>query len=345
VIRTRDLVFGALAVALVALYVAAGSRIAPALDPASSPTPTPTKPVERVEAPRLDGTLAFAIRGDVYVLSGGGYVPLTSEGRSYQPSISPDGRSVIFARTEEIDGKRIVDGQVVPAHLRFSNIVRKDARGGAETIVANGLIRAASGFHQVTWFDAPALSPDGKRIAVVADAGDGHSELSLLDAQSGSRAALLSQGSDLADPAWSPDGATIAVTSYTLGAPRLLLVSADGKSSRQVKVGAEGDAYRPAYSPDGSWLLYTLRHDGMNDLHAVPTTGGRDVALTTGGKSWNGVFSPDGKQVAFLRERDGVIDLYAMDLADALSGGSPRPAVKLTRGEGVDGASRPAWGR
>jgi Tol biopolymer transport system component len=251
---------------------------------------------------------------------------------------------VIFARTEEIDGKRIVDGQVVPAHLRFSNVVRKDSRGGPETIVANGLVRAANGFHQVTWFDAPALSPDGKRIAVVEDAGDGRADLALLDAQSGKRTALLSEGSNLADPVWSPDGATIAVTSYTIGLPRLLLVSADGRTSSEVKT-AEGDAYRPSYSPDGSWILYTLRHDGKNDLRAIRTNGARDIALTTGGNSWNGVFSPDGTQVAFLREHDGAIDLYAMDLADALAGGSPRAAVKLTRGEGVDGASRPAWGR
>lgn len=344
-IRMRELAFVAVAVTLVALYLSAGSRIAPAFVPVSSPTPTPTKPAERVVAPELAGTIAFAIRGDVYVLSGGGYVPLTSEGRSYQPSISADGRSVIFARTEEIDGKRIVDGQVVPAHLRFSNVVRKDAGGGPETIVANGLVRAANGFHQVTWFDAPALSPDGKRIAVVEDAGDGRADLALLDAQSGKRTALLSQGSNLADPVWSPDGATIAVTSYTVGLPRLLLVSADGRISSEVKTAAEGDAYRPSYSPDGSWILYTLRHDGKNDLRAIRTNGARDVALTTGGNSWNGVFSPDGTQVAFLREHDGAIDLYAMDLADALAGGSPRAAVKLTRGEGVDGASRPAWGR
>jgi Tol biopolymer transport system component len=76
----------------------------------------------------------------------------------------------------------------------------------------------------------------------------------------------------------------------------------------------------------------------------VQVSSGRDVTLTSDGKSWNGVFSPDGRQLAFLRERDGVIDLYFMDLGDALSGGSPKPAVKLTRGEGIDGASRPAWG-
>jgi Tol biopolymer transport system component len=73
-------------------------------------------------------------------------------------------------------------------------------------------------------------------------------------------------------------------------------------------------------------------------------TSSKDIALTNDGKSWNGVFSPDGKQMAFLREKDGVIDLYSMDLGDALTGGSPKSAIKLTRGEGIDGASRPAWG-
>jgi Tol biopolymer transport system component len=70
----------------------------------------------------------------------------------------------------------------------------------------------------------------------------------------------------------------------------------------------------------------------------------KDIALTSDGQSWNGVFSPDGKQMAFLREKDGVIDLYSMDLGEALTGGSSKSAVKLTRGEGIDGASRPAWG-
>src|SRR5437588_129416 len=73
----------------------------------------------------LGGTIAFALRGDVYVLSGKGYVPLTSDGRSHQPNISSDGRTVFFTRVEEIEGKRTVDGQVVPAHLRFSNVVSR----------------------------------------------------------------------------------------------------------------------------------------------------------------------------------------------------------------------------
>jgi Tol biopolymer transport system component len=94
------------------------------------------------------------------------------------------------------------------------------------------------------------------------------------------------------------------------------------------------------------WIVYTLRHPGGgNDVHAVEVKTGRDVAITSDGKSWNGVFSPDGASVAFLRESAGAIDLYAMELGSALTGGKPNAPVKLTRGEGIDGESRPAWGK
>ena len=351
IFRSRELLFGAIAVLLVVLYVSVGSRVAPILLPPSSPTPTPSKPVSLVPLPsgpnvNVSGTIAFALRGDIYVLSGKGYVPLTSDGRSHQPSVSADGRTVVYTRIEEIDGKREVDGQVVPAQLRYSNIVARAANGGNETVIVTGLVKSSDGFHLVTWFDNPALSPDGKRIAAVADNGDGYSDLAIFDAQTGKRTVLLSQGANLADPAWSPDGKTIVVTSYTLGVPRLLLVPADGRASTPVAVPSAGEPYRPTYSPDGSWLTYTLRHEGRNDLQALQLNGGhKEVVLSTDGKSWNGVFSPDGKQLAFLREKDGVIDLYAMDLGDALTGGSPKSAIKLTRGEGIDGASKPAWGQ
>src|SRR2546423_3033978 len=347
--RSRELIFAGIAAVLIVLYLGIAVRVGPAFFPPSSPTPTPTKPVTLVTLPpgadaSVSGTIAFALRGDVYVLSGKGYAPLTSDGRSHEPGITTDGRTVFFARVEEIDGKRTVDGQVVPAHLRFSNVVSASASGGTQTVLIDGLVKADSGFHLVTWFDSPALSPDGKRIAVVADDGQVSSDLMLFDALTGKQGVPLSQKSNLADPAWSPDGKMIAVTSYTLGTPRLLLVPADGRVSIPVTT-PEGEPYRPSYSPDGAWLVYTLRHDNRNDLHAVQMgTTNKDIALTSDGQSWNGVFSPDGKQIAFLRETDGVIDLYSMDLADALTGGAPKNAVKLTRGEGIDGASRPAWG-
>lgn len=341
----RGLVFGLIAIGLVVTYGLVGTRIAPFLVPGGTPTPTPTKPVQPVEAPRVGGTIAFTLRGDVYLLSEGQYRALTRDGRSAQPSLSLDGRTILFARTESIDGKRNVDGQITPAVLRYSDIIKRDTGGTSDTIVVSGLrSKSAAGFHIVAWFAGPALAPDGKRLAVTSAGEDGASDLEVFDMQTGRRVALLSQGAEIADPAWSPDGKTIAVTSYTLGEPRILLVPADGKAAVPLKLSPKGEPYRPSYSPDGRWLVYTLRHDGRNDLHAVEVTTGKDVALTSDGKSWNGVFSPEGASIAFLRESGGVIDLYVMELGDALSGGVTRPAVKLTRGEGVDGDSRPSWG-
>src|SRR5512140_3302586 len=156
--RPRELVFGAVALALVITYGLLGSRVAPLLTPAIAPTPTPTKPVSAVPAPRVPGTLAFMLRGDVYVLSDGKYVNVTSEGRNESPALSTDGRTLVFARTETIDGKRIVDGQVAPATLRYADIIAKPALGGPETILVTGLQqKLASGFDRVVWQDDPAV--------------------------------------------------------------------------------------------------------------------------------------------------------------------------------------------
>ncbi len=343
-LRQRELVFGGIAAALLVTYLLLGLRLAPAVSSSGTPTPTPTLTSGPIQASQvIPGTIAFVIRGDVFVMHGGSYRAQTSEGRSLQPSLSADGAQVVFARSESVDGRRIVDGQLVSAALGFTNIIRKPAAGGTEEVLLSGLKRAANGFHQVSWLLAPALSPSGKQLAFVEDDGDGNTDLEVMDMQT-RRVTLLSTGSRLADPSWSPDGKTIAVTTYTSQnePPGLLVVPADGKGVTRVKLPA-GDAYAPSYSRDGKWLTYTLRVGKANDVHAVEVATGRDVALTSGGVSWHGVFSPDGRAVAFLREEKQAIDLWTIELGDALQGGASKPPVKATGGEGVNGEERPSW--
>ncbi len=233
----RELVFGLIAITLVIGYGVLGAGAAPLVLPAGTPTPTPTKPVSAVAAPQTAGTIAFALRGDVYVLRDGKYVSVTSDARSIQPNLSVDGRTLLFVRSEAINGKRDVDGQVTPAILRYTDILKKDLSGGAESIELTGLlVTAASGFHSVAWITSPAISPDAKRFAVTSDAVDGASDLEVFDLQTGKRSSLLSQGSFLADPSWAPDGKTIAVTSYTLGEPRILLVPTDGRAATPLAI-------------------------------------------------------------------------------------------------------------
>ena len=344
--RLRDLIFGALAVVLLVAYIVLGQRVSPLLLPGTAVTPTPPRPTGQVSAPSVSGTIAFVLRGDVFVLVGGQYASRTEEGRSETPALSADGATLYFTRVEQIDGKSEVDGQVVNARLGYSNIVRKPSRGGTEEVLLNGLTKSANGFHQVKWFVSPALSPDGKRLAAIESDADGSADLILLDLAT-KKVSLLSQGADWADPAWSPDGKTIVVTAYESGAPALLLKPADGvaRSTAIAKL-PDGEPYRATFSPDGRWIAYTLRHDGKNDVHAFELSTSRDVALTSDGQSWNPAFSPDGSQLAFLRATSFTIDLWVMDLGGVLTtGGAPKGAQRITNGEGVDGADRPSWGR
>jgi len=117
-LRPRETVFGAIALALLVVYVSFGSRAAPVLLPAGTLTPTPSRPVTPVPAPQVFGSIAFVLRGDLFVVKDGKYSSLTDKGRDLAPSISQDGRTVIFARTETIDGKREVDGNVTRAIVR-----------------------------------------------------------------------------------------------------------------------------------------------------------------------------------------------------------------------------------
>lgn len=345
--RVRDLIFGVLAVVLLVGYIVLGQRVAPLVLPGAAATPTPARPTGQVVAPTVVGRIAFILRGDVFVLTAGKYEAHTEEGRSQTPAESPDGRTLVFSRIEQIDGKAIVDGNVVNARLGYSNIIRKPMNGGPDEILVNGLTKVASGFHQVRWYLAPAVSPDGKQLAVIEANPDGSADLLLIDLVTKKAPVVLSNGADWNDPSWSPDGKTIVVTAYDSGVPELLLKSASGVGrATPVKGLPRGEPYRATYSPDGQWLAYTLRHEGKNDVHAFELATSRDVALTSDGQSWNPAFSPDGSQLAFLRSVDFTIDLWVMDLGGALTtGGAPKGQQKMTNGEGIDGANRPSWGR
>ena len=133
--RVRDLIFGALAVVLLVGYIVVGQRVAPLLLPSAAATPTPARPTGNISAPTIGGTIAFVLRGDVFMLTGGQYASRTEDGRAQTPALSPDGQTVYFVRVEQIDGKSTVDGAVVNARLGYSDIIAKPASGGTEDVL------------------------------------------------------------------------------------------------------------------------------------------------------------------------------------------------------------------
>src|SRR5438093_954866 len=329
-VRPKDAAFGIAGIILAAMWLVAAIRVWPAIAPAARPTPT-ARPTGDVDVPRLAGRIAIAAEGDLFVLRDGKLSPVATGGGRHDPALSPDGGRIAYTRDGSIDGKRLLDGQVVPAHLAYSDLVSRSVSGSGEDVLVNGLRkRDAGGFHVVEFESQPAWSADGNTLAFISDGGAG-AELQTY-AVAAKRITTLSEGSILADPAWSPDGKTIAVTSYTQGRPIIRLVPADGRApATTLTIQPDGDLYRPSYSPDGRWLLVTLRSKGGNDLLAVEVATHRVLDVTNDAKSWGGVFSPDGSEVAFLREHEGEIDLFMLEVGDLLRAGSQQgQAAQIT---------------
>ena len=106
---------------------------------------------------------------------------------------------------------------------------------------------------------SPALSPDGKWVALTVTAIDieadsGKTNIFLVPASGGEPKQLTSSGGDFS-PVWNPDGKTIAFTSTRSGSGQVWLIDLSGGEARQltnIPSGAGGQKW----SPDGKQILF-----------------------------------------------------------------------------------------
>ena len=117
-----------------------------------------------------------------------GIVDLLSVPRLADPELSPDGRDVVFTRSDADwkSGKRI------------THIWRVRADGNEGPIQ---LTNGAEGENDPRW------SPDGKTIAFTAKRGDDElAQIYLLPVDGGESRRLTSHASAVSDISWAPDG-------------------------------------------------------------------------------------------------------------------------------------------
>lgn len=141
---------------------------------------------------------------------------------------------------------------------------------GAESIlVSNGAMNSA-----------PALSPDGKRLAWVSDVS-GSREIWLMELDSGLRRQLTHDRSWADAPSWSPDGAYLAYTLTVDGYHAVWVHSLSDGVSAPLTSGP-ADHIMPTWHPDGEQVFSASNASGSWDMWLHQVKGGAASRVTDG---------------------------------------------------------------
>ena len=176
-------------------------------------------------------------------------------------------------------------------------------------------------------YNAPRLSTDGERLAVILD-----DDLWIRDLDRGSMTRITRDGASR--PVWTPDGDRIAFTSEDA---KIYWAAADGNDEPELLVESEHSVHSNAWSGDGRYLLFHEHHPETGadtwtfDIENLAARAVVATELTEDGP----VFSPDGEWVAFNSSESGRQEIYAM----RIDGQGRRVQVS------TDGGYRPVWGK
>lgn len=200
------------------------------------------------------------------------------------------------------------DGPGAPAARRPSDPVRLTLREGTNV--------------------APALSPDGERLAL-----DLLGSIWVLPAEGGEAVRLTDPLGDARQPTWSPDGRRIAFQSYRTGNWHIWSVRADGSGLRQLTHGPY-DHREPHWSPGGGSVLLSSDRGGSYDVWRLDVESGELSRVTSSeGNEFAPAWSPGGDALAYASEAEDRAGIWVRP--------EGRPPRRLVASDGdVNG---PSW--
>lgn len=236
------------------------------------------------------------------------------DGRVLWPTIGYDGRTIVFERGFAIWSLDTASGKVrqVPITLQ-----------GAPAAAGESRLSLSD-------FDDLALSPDGKKIAVIA-----HGELFATTAKDGGPAQRVTRTAGLErDPMWSPDSRQLLYASERGLAANIYAWDFATATERPLTTGA-GRSTVPVWSPDGKMVAYVR---GGHELHVITLADNGTVAKDA--TIWSGaldgfedgapVWSPDSRWIVFVvTDRKAFGNLHVIPAA----GGEARPISFLANGQ------------
>ena len=162
------------------------------------------------------------------------------------------------------------------------------------------------------------LSPDGRSIATVVDAGP-QSDIWIVDVATGT-SRRLTQGGVNDYPEWSPDGKRVLFTSDRGGfAHTLWAQAADGSTPAEQLTDSMHDLGPFSIGPDGRSVVITSGGTGANSLDTLHLGTARRAIPYLTGMSNSPVprFSPDGKWLAYATFESGAPEVYVRSFSTA----------------------------
>jgi Tol biopolymer transport system component len=244
----------------------------------------------------------------------------TDPGVETQPSLSPDGKTLVYVG-------RAATGH---SHIYLLRV------GGKNAI---DLTRDSNADNS-----QPAFSRDGERIAFRSQRDGGG--IFVMGATGESVNRLTDFGYN---PAWSPDGNEIVCAtksgddpSSRVGVGQLWRIKVETGEKRKV---SEGDAVQPSWSPHGHRIAYWARLESgaQRDIWTIPARGGVPSPVTSDeAVDWNPVWSRDGRWLHFGSDRGGSMNLWRVEVDEASGNVLGSPEALTAGGAGFRGPMSPS---
>ena len=211
-----------------------------------------------------------------------------------------DEQNRLTMRALDVDARKVTgDPRVIAESVGFLPSVY----WGSFTVSANGTVvsspTAAGALSALTWFDRtgksvgtagipatmynPALSPDGRQIAVdISDTKTANVDVWMLDV-GGSAPRRFSFGlQEEAAPVWSPDGTQVAYQASETGAMLKIAGGAEPERSIIPLPSRDANVVPNAWTRDQQYLITTMLN-GQDPIAPLPQQGRRPEADTPAG--------------------------------------------------------------